>query len=102
MLTRCLYFNAEMTNKYQNNIDHYTAYYIDIIGCIEIFLQEDQLMHTKLRFPLVPVPTYIPSMHEMELNNVRKIEDTAFGETKRIKNEMMVSMNEHQENQEQQ
>ena len=70
---RCLWFNPEMADKYQGNIDKYTAYYTGIIRGLDIFLQEDQLMRTKLWFPLVPAPTYMPSMHEMEHNTVRKI-----------------------------
>ena len=88
-----------MTDKYQGNIDHYIAYYTDIIGHIDIYLQEDQLMRTKLRFPLVPVLIYVPSTPEMELSTVRQIEETARADTKCIEGEMQVIMNEHQENQ---
>ena len=38
---RCIYFNPEMTEKYQNNTDRYTKYYTDIIRQIDIYLQED-------------------------------------------------------------
>ena len=80
VFSRCMYFNLEMADKYQSNIEWYTRYYFDLIRCIDIFLQEDQLMHTKLGFPLVPVPSYLPNMHELECSDVRKIEDTAFAE----------------------
>ena len=66
----------EMSDKYQSNIKQYTRYYSDLIRCIDIFLQGDQLMHTKLGFPLVPVLSYLPNMHELECSDVRKIEDT--------------------------
>ena len=37
-----------MTEKYQNNTNRYIKYYANIIRQIDIFLQEEQLMHTKL------------------------------------------------------
>ena len=82
VFSRCMYFNPEMSDKYQSNIEWYTSYYSDLIRCIDIFLQEDQLMCTKLGFPLVPVPSYLPNMHELECSDVRKIEDTAFAEAR--------------------
>ena len=50
VFSRCIYFNREMLDKYQSNIDRYIGYYTDIIRHIDIFLQEDQLMCTKLVF----------------------------------------------------
>ena len=50
VFSRCIYFNPEMSGKYQCNIDRYIGYYTDIIRGIDIFLQEDQLMHTRLGF----------------------------------------------------
>ena len=44
VFSRCIYFNLEMSEKYQNNIDRYIGYYMNIIRHIDIFLQEDQLM----------------------------------------------------------
>ena len=44
VFSRCIYFNLEMSEKYQNNIDRYIGYYTNIIRHIDIFLQEDQLM----------------------------------------------------------
>ena len=55
-------------------------------------------MRTKLWFPLVPTSMYTSSMHDMENNTVRKIEDTAWDETKRIEKEMLIIMSENQEN----
>ena len=66
VFSRCLYFNPEMSDKYKSNIDQYTKYYSEIICHTDIFLQEDQLMHTKLGFPLSPVPSYFPRMYELE------------------------------------
>ena len=39
-------------------------------------------MHTKLGFPLVSIPAYLPNMHELECSDVRNIEDTAFTEVR--------------------
>ena len=47
VFSRCIYFNPEMTEKYQNNTDRYIKYYTDIIREIDIYLQGDQLMHSK-------------------------------------------------------
>ena len=101
VFSRCMYFNPEMSDKYQSNIEWYTRYYSELIRHIDIFLQEDKLMHTKLGFPLVPVPSYFPNIHELECSDVRKIEDTAFAEARRAESEMLVIMDELQENQEQ-
>ena len=100
VFSRCMYFNLEMSDKYQSNIEQYTRYYSELIRHIDIFLQEDQLMCTKLGFPLVPVPSYLPNMHELEHSDVRKIEDTAFTEARRVESEMLVIMDKLQENQE--
>ena len=54
-------------------------------------------MHTRLGFPLVPVLTYLPNMYELEHSNIRKIDDTASAEVRRVENKMMVIMEEHQE-----
>ena len=101
VFSRCIYFNLEMSEKYQNNIDRYIGYYTNIIRHIDICLQEDQLMHTRLGFPLVPVLSNLPNMYELEQSNIRKIEDTASTEVRRVENEMMVIMEEHQEKQQQ-
>ena len=58
--TRCLWFNLEMADKYQGNIEKYTAYYTDIIRGLDVLFQEDQLMRTKLQFPLVHAPMLPP------------------------------------------
>ena len=52
-------------------------------------------MWTRLGFPLVPVPSYLPNMYELEHSNIRKIDDTASGEVRMVENEMMVIMEEH-------
>ena len=82
VFSRCIYFNLEMSEKYQSNIDKYIRYYTNIIRQIDIFLQEDQLKHTKLGFPLVPAPSYLPNMYELGHSDVRKIDDIASTEVK--------------------
>ena len=95
IFSRCIYFNLEMSEKYQSNIDRYIMYYTNIIRQIDIFLQEDQLMHMKLGFLLVPAPSYLPNTYELGHSDVRKINDTASMEVRRVENEMMVIMEEH-------
>ena len=90
-----------MSEKYQSNIYRYIRYYTNIIRQIDISLQEDQLMHTKLGFPLVPVPSYLPNMYKLGHSDIRKINDIASTEVRRVENEMMVIMEEHQEKEQQ-
>ena len=99
--SRHIYFNPEMSEKYQRNIGRYIGYYTNIIRHVDIFLQEDQLMHTRLGFPLVPVPSYLANMYKLEHSNIRQINDTASAEVRRVENEMMVIMEEHQEKEQQ-
>ena len=101
IFSRCIYFNPEMTEKYQNNTDRYIKYYTDIIRQIDIYLQEDQLMCTKQGLPLVPAPSYLPNMHELGHSNVRQIDDRASTKIRRVKNKMLVIMQEHQEREQQ-
>ena len=101
IFSRCIYFNPEMSEKYQSNIERYIRYYTNTARKIDIFLQEDQLMHTKLGFPLVPVPSYLPNIYKLGHNDVRKIDDTASAEVRRVENEMMIIMGEHQEREQQ-
>ena len=65
VFSRCIYFNLEMSEKYQSNIERYIRYYSNIIRQIDIYLQDDQLKHIKLGFPLVPAPSYLPNMYEL-------------------------------------
>ena len=97
IFSRCIYFNPEMTEKYQNNTDRYFKYYTNIIRQIDIYLQEDQLKHTKQGLPLVPAPSYLPNMYELGHSDVRQIDNRASSEVRRVENEMMVIMQEHQE-----
>ena len=94
VFSRCIYFNLEMTEKYQSNINRYIRYYTNKIRQIDISLQGDQLKCTKLGFPLVPAPSYLPNMYELGHSDVRKIEDIASSEVKWVENEMVVIMQE--------
>ena len=81
----------------KNNTDRYTKYYTDIIRQIDIYLQEDQLKCTKQGLPLVPAPSYLPNMYELGHSDVKQIDNRASTEVRRVENEMMVIMQEHQE-----
>ena len=101
VFSRCIYFNPEMTEKYQTNTDRYIKYYTNIVRQIDIYLQEDQLMHTKQGFPLVPAPSYLPNMYELGHSDVRQIDDRVSTKIRRVENEMLVIMQEHQEREQQ-
>ena len=58
-------------------------------------------MCTKRGLPLVPAPSYLPNMYELGHNNVRQIDDRASTEIRRLENEMLVIMQEHQEREKQ-
>ena len=75
VFTRSIFFNQEMADTYRVNIDRYMSYFTSIVRNIDVYLQEDQLMHTQCSFPLVPIPTYLPTNHELEQSNVHHIED---------------------------
>ena len=59
---------------------------------IDIFLQEDQLMCTKVGFSLVPVPGYLPNSNDLEQINTNQIIQTASDEVNSISKEMQVIM----------
>ena len=86
-----------MTEKYQNNTNRYVKYYTNVIRHIDIYLQEDQLKCTRQGFPLVPAPSYLPNMYELGHSDVRQIDSRASAEVRRVENEMIVIMQEHQE-----
>ena len=58
-----------MAEQYNHSHDKYISYFTQIVQNIDIFLQEDQLMHTKVGFSLVPVPGYLPSSNDLEQTN---------------------------------
>ena len=65
MFTRSIFFNPEMTDTYKSNIEWYMNYFTNVIRNIDVYLEEDQLIHTKCGFPLVPVQTYLPTSYEL-------------------------------------
>ena len=73
IFTRCMFFNPEMSDTYKGNKDKYTGYFSSVVRNIDIYLQEDQLIHTKCGFPLVPVPTYLPTSKELGQSTVYHI-----------------------------
>ena len=50
IFSRSIFFNPEMAEQYNHSHDKYINYFTQIVGNIDIFLQEDQLMHTKAGF----------------------------------------------------
>ena len=64
-----IFFNLEMAEQYNLSCDKYINYFTQIVCNIDIFLQEDQLMHTKVGFSLVPVPCYLPNSNDLEQTN---------------------------------
>ena len=60
IFSRSIFFNPEMAEQYNHSHDKYINYFTQIVQNIDIFLQEDQLMHTKAGFSLVPVPGLSP------------------------------------------
>ena len=86
---RCMYFNPEMTNTYQNNINKYTSYFTSVIRNIDIYLQEDQLAHTRGGLPILPVPTYLSTGKELSKSSIHRIEDIANQEVKSVEHEML-------------
>ena len=56
-----------------HSCDKYINYFTQIVWNIDIFLQEDQLMHTKAGFSQVPVPGYLPSSYDLEQTNTDQI-----------------------------
>ena len=69
IFSRSIFFNPEMAEQYNLSRDKYINYFTQIVWNIEIFLQEDQLMHTKAGFFLVPVPGYLPNSNDLEQTN---------------------------------
>ena len=87
-----IFFNPEMADQYTLSRDKYFHYFQQIVWNINIFLQEDQLMHTKAGFSLVPVPGYLPNSSDLEQRNADQISQTAFHEVNTITREMQVIM----------
>ena len=81
-----------MAEQYNLSHNKYINYFSQIVQNIDIFLQEDQLMHTKAGFSLVPVPGYLPNGNDLEQRNADQITQTACDEVNSITREMQVIM----------
>ena len=92
IFSRSMFFNQEMVEQYKHSCDKYINYFMQIVQNIDIFLQEDQLMHTKAGFSLVPVPGYLPSSSDLEQTNADQIIQTANDEVTLTNKEMQVIM----------
>ena len=81
-----------MAEQYNHSRDKYINYFTQIVQNNDIFLQEDQLMHTKAGFSLVPVPGYLPNSNDLEQTNADQIIQTANEEVTSTNREMQVIM----------
>ena len=73
IFSRSIFFNPEMAEQYDHSRNKYINYFMQIVQNIDIFLQEDQLMHTKAGFSQVPVPGYLPSSYDLEQTDTDQI-----------------------------
>ena len=94
---RSVFFNPEMANQYQVSMMKYVSYFTNIVRKIDVYLQEDQLMHTRLGFPLVPVPIYLLSNYKLEENDVSCIENVVYTEAREAEHEMLIILNDQQD-----
>ena len=92
IFSRSIFFNPEMAEQYNHSCDKYINYFMQIVCNIDIFLQEDQLMCTKVGFSLVPVPGYLPNSNDLEQTNTDQIIQTANEEVTLTNREMLVIM----------
>ena len=92
IFSRSIFFNPEMAEQYNHSCDKYINYFTQIVQNIDIFLQEDQLMHTKAGFSQVPVPGYLPSSYDLEQTNADQIIQMANEEVASTDKEMQVIM----------
>ena len=58
-------------------------------------------MCTKRGLPFIPAPSYLPNIYELGHNNVRQIDDRASTKIRRVENEMLVIVQEHQQREQQ-
>ena len=92
IFSRSIFFNPEMAEQYNHSRDKYINYFMQIMRNIDIFFQENQLMHTKAGFSLVPVPHYLPNSNDLEQTNTDQIIQTANEEVTSTNREMQVIM----------
>ena len=81
-----------MVEQYNHSCDKYINYFMQIVWNIDIFLQEDQLVHTKAGFSQVPVPGYLPSSYDLKQTDTDQIIQMANEEVASTKKEMQVIM----------
>ena len=81
-----------MAEQYRSSHTKYVTYFTNINRHIDVYLQEDQLTHTRYGFPLVPFPTYVPNQYKLEQTDVHHIENAVHEETKKAECEMQVIM----------
>ena len=81
-----------MAEQYNISCNKYINYFSQIVQNIDISLQEDQLMHTKAGFSLVPVPGYLPNGNDLEQKNTDQIIQTVSEEVTSTSSEMQVIM----------
>ena len=92
IFSRSIFFNPEMAEQYNYSCDKYINYFTQIVQNINIFLQEDQLMHTKAGFSQVSVPDYLPSSYDLEQTDADQIIQMANEEVASTNKEMQVIM----------
>ena len=92
IFSRSIFFNPEMAEQYNCSHDKYINYFTQIVQNIDIFLQEDQLMHTKIGFSQVHVPGYLPSSYDLEQTDADQIIQMANKEVASTNKEMQVIM----------
>ena len=93
-----LLFNPEMAQQYKANRAKYVTYFTNIVRHIDCNLQEDQLTCTRLGFPLVSVPTYLPNQYELEQNDMHCIDKAVHAETREAEHDMQVIMDKDHHN----
>ena len=84
VFSRSAFFHPEMIEQYRVSRNKYVTNFTDIVRHLNVYFQEDQLMHTKIGFSLVPVPTYLPGNYELEQNDVHLIENRVYTETRDV------------------
>ena len=65
---------------------------------IDVYFQEEKLTCTRHGFPLVPVPTYLPNQYELEQNDICRIENAVYADSREAECEMQVIINEDHHN----
>ena len=88
VFSKSLFYNPEMAEQYRSSRMKYVTYFTNIIRHIDIYLQEDQLTHTRYGFPVVTVPTYLTNQYKLEKNDIHHFGNAVHAETKEAQCEM--------------